>query len=553
MKKLFLVVLIALLAMSLFAGGAKEEQNNTGTEPKAQNATAINEFQGSGLKATKENIITGGKLVLGTTNEVSMSYAPWKSRGMFYNLCGVYEFLLMFDEEGNIVPYLLESFEGDPEKLTYTMKVRKGVHFSDGSEFTGEVLLWNLQHFKDVANTSSTHFSSVESFELVDADTVVMHLKEWNSQIPFSLNNLAGMMYSKKAFDEHGADWCLQNPVGTGPYVIKEVVKDSYTIMVKDDNYWNKAESPALYDEIEVRVYGDNMAAQAAMLNGDCDVFNGGDYGMKDRMIKQGFNLYQNKMWNRVYFLIFSSEVEGSPFCDERVRKAVAYAINSEEMIESLDYGRTFYTNQYAVEGTGFYNPNVKGYEYNVAKAKELMKEAGYENGFKTKLIVGTDQKLDRYMVAIQAYMAEIGIDCELVYLDNAAWQSTAGIYGDGKTSCMVLCGHGYGSNLVQQAVSNFSLRAKEEGSVGMMNHSAIHPEDLDKAIMAALSATDDATMYKNMQEAEYLLIDKYMIAYPVLTAYYDQIITQANIVDEGFCNSYNRGNDISKLYRVKL
>ena len=124
----------------------------------------------------------------------------------------------------------------------------------------------------------------MESFELVDPDTVVMHLKEWNSQIPFSLNNLAGMMYSKKAFDEHGADWCLEHPAGTGPYVIKEIVKDSYTILVKDENYWNKANQPALYDEIEVRIYGDNMAAQAALLNGDCDVFNGGDYGMKDRI-----------------------------------------------------------------------------------------------------------------------------------------------------------------------------------------------------------------------------------------------------------------------------
>ena len=81
MKKLFLVILIALLAMSLFAGGAKEEEKSAETENKAQNASAINEFQSSGLKATDANIIRGGKLVLGTTNEVSMSYAPWKSRG----------------------------------------------------------------------------------------------------------------------------------------------------------------------------------------------------------------------------------------------------------------------------------------------------------------------------------------------------------------------------------------------------------------------------------------------------------------------------------------
>lgn len=553
MKKTMAIVMVLLFAFAVFAGAQKESTEAVPTEPKAQNQSAINEFKSNTVNISDTNIVRGGKLVIGTNKDVSMSYVPWKSRGAFYALGGVYEFLLMFDDEGNIVPYLLESFESNPEALTYTLKVRKGVYFSDGSEFTGEVLLWNLQHFKEVANTAATHFSSVESFELVDPDTVVMHLSSWNSQIPFSLNNLAGIMYSKKAFDEHGADWCLSNPVGTGPYVVKEVVKDSYTIFVKDDNYWNKEAQPALYDEIELRIYGDNMAAQAAMLAGECDVYNAGDYGMKDRMVRQGFNLYQNKMWNRVYFLLFSSDVEGSPFCDVRVRQAVSYAINSQEMIESLDYNRTFYTNQYAVEGTGFYNPDVVGYEYNVEKAKDLMKQAGYEKGFKTKLIVGTDQQLDRYMVAIQAYLKEIGIDCELVYLDPAAWQSTAGIYGDGKTSCMVLCGHGYGSNLVQQAAANFSLQATKEGSVGMMNHSAIHPEDLDACIMAALSAKDDETMYKNMQKAEKLLIDEYAIAYPVLTAYYDQIITQPNIIDAGFCNTYNRGNDFSKLYRVNL
>jgi len=553
MKKVLAILLVLLVSFAVFAGASSETQVTTSVEPKQQNASAINEFKASALKVTEDSIIRGGKLVIGSNKDTAMSYTPWKSRGAFYTLGCVYEFLLMFDNEGNIVPYLLESFKSDPKALTYTMKVRKGVHFSDGSEFTGEVLLWNLQHFAEVSNTSSTHFSSVDHFELVDPDTVVMHLKEWNSQIPFSLNNLAGIMYSKKAFDEHGNDWCLENPVGTGPYVVKKIVKDSYTIFVKDGNYWNKDNQPALYDEIELRIYGDNMAAQAAMQVGECDVYNAGDYGMKDRMIKKGFNLYQNKMWNRVYFLLFSSEVEGSPFCDARVRKAVAYAINSKEMIETLDYGRTFYTNQYAVDGTGFYNPNVVGFEYNVEKAKALIAEAGYANGFKTKLIVGTDQQLDRYMVALQAYLKEIKIDCELVYLDPAAWQSTAGIYGDGKTSCMVLCGHGYGSNLVQQAAANFSLKAKEEGSVGMMNHSAIHPVDLDAAIMTALTATDDGTMYASMQEAERLLIDKYMIAYPVITAYYDQIITQKNIVDEGFCNTYNRGNDFSKLFRVKL
>ncbi len=554
MKRFIALVLIVFMAFAVFAAGGKEETVSSTPASNGnvvQNASQIDEFETVSLEVTEDNIIRGGKLVVGSIVEVS-SYAPWRFRSEFYLLGCVYEPLLMFDNEGEVVPYLLESFEGDPETLTYTLKVRDGVNFSDGSEFTGEVLLWNLQNFKENSNTSATHFGSVDYFELVDEDTVVIHLKEWNSQIPYSLNNCAGMMYSKKAFDEHGYDWCLENPVGTGPYVLVEKVTDSYKKFVKNENYWNKDIEP-LYDEIEARIYGNNMAAQAALLAGECDVFNGGDYGMKDMMSSMGYNLYQNKMWNRVYFLIFSSAIEGSPLADVRVRKAIAYAIDSETIVKSLDYNRTFVTNQYAVEGTGFYNPDVKGYGYDPQKAKELLAEAGYADGFKTKIITGLDQGLDRYMIALQQYLKDVNIDAELVYLDNAAWQSTSGIYGDGVTDGMILCGHGYGSNLVNQAVSNFSKRATEKGSVGMYHANKIHPDDLDAAIMTALTATDEATMYASMQEAERLLIDEYMIGYPVLTAYYDQIITQPNIVDKGFCNTYNRGNDYNYLYRIKL
>lgn len=551
MKKIFALVLACLMMFSLIACQASPSNEPVATEvPGAdvqsgeQNSSQIDEFQSSDFQATEDNIVRGGKLVLGTNKDVN-SCAPWRFRGEFYALGPAYEYLLQFDDEGNIVPYLAESIVADPEALTYTITVRDGVTFSDGSKLDGDVLLWNFENFKENSQTSSTHFGSVDYFEKVDDMTVVIHLTEWNTQIPYSLNNCAGIMYSKQAFDEHGYDWCLENPVGTGPYVLIENVTGSYKRFVKNENYWNSDVEP-LYDEIEVRIYGDNMAAQAALISGELDVYNQGDYGMKDTMVNMGFNLYQNKMWNRVYFLMFSSAVEGSPFSDVRVRQAISYAIDSQAMVESLDYNRTFVTNQYAVEGTGFYNPDVVGYGYDPEKAKELLAEAGYADGFKTKLVTGTDQGLDRYMIAIQSYLKNIGIEVELEYQDNALWQSS-GIYeiDDG----MILCGHGYGSNLVNQAVANFSKRAV--GGVGMLNKSKIHPDDLDAVLMQALSATNDEEMYELMQEAERLIIDEYCIGYPVITAYYDQIITQPNIVDEGFCNTYNRGNDINKLYRI--
>ena len=114
----------------------------------------------------------------------------------------------------------------------------------------------------------------------------------------------------------------------------------------------------------------------------------------------------------------------------------------------------------------------------------------------------------------------------------------------------MILCGHGYGSNLVNQAISNFSQRAV--GGVGMLNKSKIHPDDLNELLVTALGCTDEAEMYSLMQQAEKLIIDEYCIGYPVITSYYDQILTQPDIVDEGFCNSFNRCFDYNKIFRIK-
>ena len=555
MKKIIAITLAVMMAASTTAcssGGSAptaaapaETTASAEASKESESETLVDEYKEAEVEADEDKVVKGGKLVIGTLTECN-SYASWRIRSEFYLLGPVYEPLIQFDENGEIQPYLAESLTADPENLTYTVKLRDGVTFSDGSPLDGEALLWNFENFKENSQTSSTHFGSVDHFELVDDMTVVIHLTEWNTQIPFSLNNCAGMMYSKKAFDENGYDWCLEHPVGTGPYVLVENVTDSYKKFVKNENYWN-TEEPPLYDEIEARILGDNMAAQAALLNGDIDIFNGGDYGMKNNLVEMGYNLYQNKMWYRATFLIFGSDVEGSPMCDARVRKAIAYAIDADAMVKALDYNRTFVSNQYAVEGTPFYNPDVVGYDYNPEKAKELLAEAGYADGFSTKIVTGINQDCERYMIAIQDYLSAVGIDAELVYLDNAAWQSS-GIYeiDDG----MIRSFHGYGSNLVNQADANFSKRAV--GGVGMLNKSKIHPDDLDDVLMRALSATDENEMYSLMQEAEKLIIDEYMIGYPVITSYYDQIITQPNIVDVGFCNTFNRGNNYNKLYRVE-
>jgi ABC-type transport system substrate-binding protein len=498
--------------------------------------------------ASAEERVMGGT-VTGAMNVDVNTYASWRIRSQQEKtaLSPVYETLMRFDAEGNLQPYLAESLTADQANLTYTVKLRDGITFSDGSKLDGDALLWNFENFKENSQTSATHFGSVDHFEKTDDLTVVIHLKEWNTQIPFSLNSVAGLMYSKKAFDENGYDWCLEHAVGTGPYVMTEYISDDHKTYEKNPTYWNAEAEPATFDKITLKIIADTMSAQAALLSKEIDFYLGSDNQMKDTLQSMGYNLYHNKMWYTIYFLIFGSAVEGSPLADVKVRQAIAYAIDSDAISKNLDYGMSFVSNQYAVEGTPFYSSEVKGYEYNVEKAKQLLAEAGYPDGFSTKISVGVDQRLDRYMVALQGYLQKVGITVELDYQETAIWTSK-GIYETDEG--MILAGHGFGANLVNQAVNNFSKRAVS--GVGMLKNSKLHPDDLDAALMAALSAADNDIMLENMHEAERLIIDEYCLGYPVVMGYGGEIITQPDIIDSGFFADFNEMHTWTNLYRVK-
>ena len=527
MRKVVTFLLMLCVMFSVFANGSSET-----TAPAA-----------SGTDSGSQK----GGTIVGAMNVDVSAYASWRLRSgqEKLSLSPVYEPLMKFDENGELQPYLAESLVADVDNLTYTVTLRDDVYFSDGSKLDADALLWNFENFKANSQTSSTHFGSVESFEKIDDRTVVIHLSEWNTQIPYSLNSVAGLMYSKKAFDDHGYDWCLENPVGTGPYVMTESVTDSYKRYEKNPNYWNKENEP-YFDNVEIRIIADNMSAQAALISGDIDFYYGGDFQMKSTLQNMGYNLYSNQMWYTIYFLIFGSAVDGSPLEDVRVRQAIAYAIDSDAISKSLDFGMSFVSNQYAVEGTQFYSDDVVGYEYNPEKAKQLLAEAGYPNGFSTTIAVGVDQALDRYMVAIQGYLAEVGIDVTLDYQETAIWTSR-GIYQIDEG--MILAGHGFGANLVNQAVSNFSQRAIS--GVGMLKDSKIHPDDLNDVLMSALSATDTEEMLSYMHEAERLIIDEYCLGYPVVIAFSTQIIAQPDIIDSGFVQAYNEYMDWTKVSRA--
>ena len=511
----------------------------------AETTAAANVSEDATTAATAETTV-GGDLVIGVQSDVIFT-PSWMIRGYtdraVYSL--VYEPLVKLDENGDWYPYLLEELTPDPDELTWTCVVKDGVTFSDGTPFDADALLWNFENYLENSNTSSTHFGFVDYFEKTDDKTVVIHLTQWTSQIPYSFQDNCGYMYSPTAYEENGAEWCDTHAVGTGPYVESDFEAGSYRTFVKNENYWNK-DATIAYDTVTWRIVGDESTAQMALLAGEIQGYFSPSFAMLDTMLNtlDGFYLAQNTTTFMIQFLIPPSNVEGSGWEDENVRKAAYYAIDSQAIIDSVTYGMGIYSNQYAGPGTAYYNEDLVGYDYDLDKAKEYMAKSEYPDGFKTKMYASNENTAlyTALGVAIKDQLAQIGIEVEICLLEPAVWIETFKNAEDG----FMVGGHGFGMNLANQMLSNFSQKAKD--GVGMMCFSKIHPDDLNDTIVNAVSATTTEDMIDYIKEANEMISDEYAIAYPIYLqpAYY--MIWSDEVVDFGCFSNTSLSFDYTQV-----
>jgi ABC-type transport system substrate-binding protein len=191
-----------------------------------------------------------------------------------------------------------------------------------------------------------------------------------------------------------------------------------------------------------------------------------------------------------------------SPWADVRVRQAAQHAIDTEAIVKTILYGEAEPTNQYSSKGHWGYNPAVVGYPFNPTKAKQLLAEAGYPNGFKTKLGYRTNPQDDQLYSAVQGYLKVVGIDAELDPMQQGRFQQTA-LQG-GKWEGLFQYG------LSPNPDAAVSLTEKFSGSGQYMQ--MLLPSDYLKAIQNAVTAPDFETKQKWVQEVMKLMVDKYCL-----------------------------------------
>lgn len=349
------------------------------------------------------------------------SLDPWRSaasdtEAIFHN---VFEGLCLYDSAGNIIPGLAESWEISEDGKTYTFHLRKDVTFHNGKKFTSADVLYSYNQLTGLSGGEplTKKFSMVESIEAPDEATFVAHLSAPSA----AFLSLTVMAVLPEGYEEQAV-----TPVGTGPFRFVEYTPSQRIVLEKNEDYYDKGEGDApgrmaQVDRVEVYIMDDSAAVVSALRSGQLDI--AAILDAEDAKVLEGeFDIY-NSPQNMVQSLFLNHEV--APFDDARVRKAVSYAVNRQEIVDGVFGGyATALPSNFSPVMAAYYNSDLEGtYEYNVEQAKALLKEAGLENGFFMTITVPANYQkhIDTAQVIAQQLSA-VGIDAKIELIEWASW-----------------------------------------------------------------------------------------------------------------------------------
>lgn len=331
-----------------------------------------------------------------------------------YYLTLSYESLVSYDEEGNLIPNLATEWSVDTDELSITWTLREGVNFADGEPFNAEAVKRNIEEYQ--AN-NRTETANIASCEVIDDTHIKMMMAEPNSS---TLESVGFFVYymSPKAIDNPSsldAATC-----GTGPFQLSEFENNAYAIYTKNENYWK--EGLPYLDSVEITVVTESSTASTAFRANEYDMYWVGLTAPTVLQELDSAGIYvkednQNGMGVESVGLIPNSAIDG-PWADATVRRAMCYAIDVDAINAAFLMGMAQTTDQWAVPGSATYNDSLNHFTYDPEKAKSLLAEAGYADGFTTNIV--TISGYSDMLTAIANMLDEVGIHCNIQQVDGA-------------------------------------------------------------------------------------------------------------------------------------
>lgn len=318
------------------------------------------------------------------------------------------EYLLSRDARAKIIPQLATSYRNvDP--TTWEFKLRPNVKFQNGEDFNADVVKFNVERVLNPNTKAATasYFAPIRQVKVIDPLTVQIITSRPTPHLPALMGSYPGAMLPPKYVREKGAQFVAANPVGTGPYKFVEWVKDSHVTFERFDGYWGTRPQ---VKRITYRFVPEESTRLTLIRTGQADIVaNLGPDSAKALAKAQNVTVKTVPTGLVILLVYYAMEKwanDGSkPIFDKRVRQALSYAIDREAIVKNILSGNGKIVNTPNAPEFFASHSSLKPYNYDPAKAKQLLAEAGYANGFEWQFVTPTG---GRYTGDVQVSQAII-------------------------------------------------------------------------------------------------------------------------------------------------
>lgn len=478
-KKTLCILMVLFLVMGSLAGcGSKEEGNSEGSEAKETSSEAKDGESKAKENKDELNIALHTDIVSLDPQGHNDTTSETVSFLLFNRL-----FKLNTDFEA--VPDLVEEYS-QPSDKEWVLKIKEGVKFHDGVEMTSEDVKFSLERSKK-SPTVKHVLAEVEKVEIVDKYTVKVTTKKPFAPFIYTLVH-AGSSILPKHYCESDDNW--SNPVGSGQYKFVEWVSGDKIVLEKYEDYYDK-DNMGMSKKITFKVIPEDTSRTIALETGEVDIVDTLSALDVDKVRHNAdLTLYEKPSTSIAYV---GMNVEKAPFDNKLVRQAMNYAIDKEAVLEVALNGAGVTAKSVTAEALLGYKENDK-YTYNPEKAKELLKQAGYDGDLEIDLWASGDIRKKSAEV-IQANLMDIGVTANIEMFEWGAYLEAT---NSGKQSMFVL---GWTSNPDPDATLTPQF---SKGSIGAQNRTRYVSDKVEKLLSdgrAELDTEKRKAIYNELHE----------------------------------------------------